>query len=52
MWETGQGKLGTPTEFVDLIIDIEPWNAFRGTQEVLINWIMESGFSGIEGTNV
>ena len=52
MWETGQGNLGTPTEFVDLIIGIEPWNAFRGTPEVLINWIAESAVSGIEGTNV
>ena len=52
MWETGHGNLGTPTEFVDLILHSEPWNAYKLNPEVLVNWIAESDEPGIEKTDV
>ena len=42
LWAAGNDGLGSPTEFVDWIIGFEPWNQFRTSPEVLVNWVSES----------
>jgi hypothetical protein len=52
MWESGQGNLGAPSEFIDLILHSEPWNAYKTDPEVLLHWIAESDNPGIEQKDV
>jgi hypothetical protein len=42
MRDAGGNALGPINEFVEMLVGSEPWNRYRRTPEVLINWIVES----------
>lgn len=41
VWRAGNGKLGTPSEFVAWMAKSEPWNQYEKDTTVLLNWLAE-----------